>query len=199
MQQNWTSQQHTHDKRCERIVSYSSMRPRMKETYSVKSYLSSQEVDELRFHYYSWCYFVPPCPKVTCWFKSHWCLCMLFVKYCDLLRKLSVYICNDSKCTFSRNHHYENCAIIYLFNIGKSFSFALPLPPPTRNEKTVSWSILATCQKLFLLFVAWQHVWYFPGETVNMCKNSILDGHLTNRFGVISLFAKLCRSILYSK
>ena len=47
---------HTHDKRYERIVSYSSMRLRMKETYSVKSYLSSQEVDELQEvdeHYYS--------------------------------------------------------------------------------------------------------------------------------------------------
>ena len=79
------------------------------------------------------------------------------------------------------------------------FALPLPVPPSTRNKKTMSWSILATCQKLFLLFVAWRHVWYFPCETVNMCKNSILDGHLTNRFGVISLFAKLCRSILYSK
>lgn len=40
MKQNWRNQQHTHDKQYERMVAYSSM-PRMKETYSVKSYLSS--------------------------------------------------------------------------------------------------------------------------------------------------------------
>lgn len=135
MQQNWTSQQHTHDKRYERIVSYSSMRLRMKETYSVKSYLSSQEVDELRFHYYSWCYFVTPCPKVTCWSKSHWCHCMLFVKYCDLLRYIiSLYLHRLQVYFFTKSSLRKLCHNTLPIQYRKKL-FVRPPPPPTHKKQ----------------------------------------------------------------